>query len=76
MTIHQDINLSSTVLDAGESIDYGFDGRRRGFVQVVRGAIEIDDTTLEAGDAVAVVDQQVLDIRAKSDSELLLFDMA
>ncbi len=76
LTIHQDINLSSTVLDAGESIDYGFDGRRRGFVQVVRGAIEIDDTTLEAGDAVAVVDQQVLDIRAKSDSELLLFDMA
>ena len=76
LTIHQDIKLSSTVLDAGESIDYSFDGRRRGYVQVVRGTVEIDGETLETGDAVAVVDQPALDIRAKSDSELLLFDMA
>jgi redox-sensitive bicupin YhaK (pirin superfamily) len=75
LTIHQDIELSSTVLDEGKSIEYGFDGRRRGFVQVVRGAVEIDGETLEAGDALAVVDQQVLDIKAKSESELLLFDM-
>ena len=75
LTIHQDIELSSTVLDEGKSIEYGFDGRRRGFVQVVRGTVEIDGETLEAGDALAVVDQQVLDIKAKSESELLLFDM-
>ena len=75
LTIHQDLSLSSTVLDAGESIDYGFDGRRRGFLQVVRGTVEIDGETIEAGDAVAVVDQQALDIKAKSDAELLLFDM-
>ena len=75
LTIHQDLSLSSKVLDAGESIDYGFDGRRRGFLQVVRGTVEIDGETIEAGDAVAVVDQQALDIKAKSDAELLLFDM-
>ena len=33
LTIHQDINLWSTVLDAGESIDFHFEGRRRGFVR-------------------------------------------
>jgi redox-sensitive bicupin YhaK (pirin superfamily) len=75
LTIHQDLSLSSTVLDAGESIDYGFDGRRRGFLQVVRGTVEIDGEAIETGDAVAVVDQQALDIKAKSDAELLLFDM-
>jgi redox-sensitive bicupin YhaK (pirin superfamily) len=75
LTIHQDLSLSSTVLDAGESIDYGFDGRRRGFLQVVRGTVEIDGEALETGDAVAIVDQQALDIKAKSDAELLLFDM-
>jgi redox-sensitive bicupin YhaK (pirin superfamily) len=37
LTIHQDVNLCSTVLDAGKSIDYSFEGRRRGFVHVVRG---------------------------------------
>ena len=75
LTIHQDISLSSTVLDAGESIGYAFDGRRRGFLQVVRGTVEIDGETIETGDAIAVVDQQALDIKAKSDAELLLFDM-
>jgi redox-sensitive bicupin YhaK (pirin superfamily) len=76
LTIHQDINLWSTVLDAGESIDFHFEGRRRGFVQVVRGAVEIDGEPLEAGDAVAAVDQPALTAKATSDAELLLFDMA
>lgn len=75
LTIHQDLSLSSTVLDAGESIDYGFDSRRRGFLQVVRGTVEIDGEAIETGDAVAIVDQQALGIKAKSDAELLLFDM-
>ncbi len=64
------------MLDAGESIDFRFEGRRRGFVQVVRGAVEIDGEALEAGDAVAAVDQPALTANATSDAELLLFDMA
>ena len=76
LTVHQDIELWSTVLDAGASIDYAFHGRRRGFMQVVRGTVEIDEKALEAGDAVAIVDQQSLRFEATSDSELLLFDMA
>ena len=63
-------------VDAGESIDFHFEGRRRGFVQVVRGAVEIDGEPLEAGDAVAAVDQPALTAKATSDAELLLFDMA
>ena len=76
LTIHQDINLWSTVLDAGQAIDFRFEGRRRGLVQVVRGAVEIDGESLEAGDAVAIVDQPALAATATSDAELLLFDMA
>ncbi len=64
------------MLDAGQSIDYGFDGRRRGFVQVVRGAVDIDGRSLEAGDAAAIVDQPTLTAQATTDAELLLFDMA
>ena len=33
LTIHQDVNLRSTVLDADRELDYEFDGRRRGFMQ-------------------------------------------
>ena len=76
LTIHQDINLWSTVLDAGETNDFHFENHRRGFVQVVRGAVEIGGEPLEAGDAVATVDQPTLSTKATSDAELLLFDMA
>ncbi len=75
LTIHQDVNLYSTVLDAGIALDFEFEGRRRGFIQVVRGSVEINGEAVGAGDAVATQDQQALAIRATEDSELLLFDM-
>ncbi len=76
LTIHQDVNLLSTELDAGQELEYAFDGRRRGFLQVVKGTVEIDGSALSAGDAVAIVDQASLTVRASEDAELLLFDMA
>ena len=75
LTIHQDVNLYSTVLDAGVELVFEFDGRRRGFVQVVRGVVEIDGETVVAGDAIATQDQGSLTVHAAEDSELLLFDM-
>ena len=75
LTIHQDVNLLSTVLDAGAELDYAFAGRRRGFLQVVRGAVEVNGESLVAGDAVATQDQDALTVRATADAELLLFDM-
>ena len=76
LTIHQDVNLLSTELETGKQLDYEFDGRRRGFLQVVRGSIEVDGESLSAGDAVATQDQATLTVRATDDAELLLFDMA
>lgn len=76
LTIHQDVNLWSTVLDQNVEIDYTFDGSRRGFMQVVRGTVEIDGEQLSAGDAVATQDQRTFSVSAVEESELLLFDMA
>ena len=76
LTIHQDVNLLSSELDADTELDYDFDGRRRGFLQVVRGAVEIDGERLVAGDAAATQDQSRLSVKALQDVELLLFDMA
>lgn len=75
LTIHQDVNLSSAVLDAGAELHYAFDGRRRGFLQVVRGSVGIDGNGLVAGDAVAMQDQPTLSVSAIDNAELLLFDM-
>ena len=76
LTIHQDVNLLATELGAGQALSYEFDGKRRGFLQVVRGSIEVDGDSLVAGDALATQDQATLTVRATEDAELLLFDMA
>ncbi len=76
LSIHQDIELHSTLLDAGSTLEYAFGERRRGFVQVVSGDVEVGGQALSAGDAFALVDENSLSVHAKSDSELLLFDMA
>jgi redox-sensitive bicupin YhaK (pirin superfamily) len=76
LKIHQDIELHSALLDAGTALDYTFGERRRGFVQVVSGDVEVGDQTLTAGDAFALVDRESLTVHATSAAELLLFDMA
>lgn len=76
LTIHQDVSLYSSELEADTGLEYTFDGRRHGFLHVVRGSIDIDGQQLVAGDAVATQDQELLSVRAVSSSELLLFDMA
>jgi hypothetical protein len=76
LTIHQDVNLYSAVLEKGATLDYEFDGRRRGYLQIARGTAEVDGKAITAGDAVAMQDQASFSVRASEDTELLLFDMA
>ncbi|MGI9201781.1 MAG: pirin family protein [Woeseiaceae bacterium] len=76
LTIHQDIQLSSTVLDKGAGIEYAFENGRCGFLQVVSGTIRVGDEQLSAGDAVTIEDQPGISISATEEAELLLFDMA
>ena len=76
LTIHQDLNLYSTVLDEDVQIEFEFDKSRQGFLQVVRGSIEIDGEALDAGDAATIQKQTAFTVRALRDAELLFFDMA
>ena len=76
LTIHQDIELSATILTAGHSLDYKFADDRRGFLQVVEGKLDIGDETLHSGDGVTIADIDSISITATEETELLLFDMA
>ena len=76
LTIHQDIELLTTVLEPGSTIEHRFDPGRRGFLQVVRGDLRVGDERLSAGDGLALENVTVLNIQSDTASELLLFDMA
>lgn len=76
LTIHQDVALSSTILESDNSLDYHFAEGRRGFLQIVSGKVRLGDETFASGDGVAISDVTSISANALEESELLLFDMA
>ena len=74
-TIHQDADVYRLRLPAGESVDH-FLGVDRGlWLQVIRGSIEVDGKTVQAGDAISTETAGAWKFQANADSEALLFDL-
>jgi redox-sensitive bicupin YhaK (pirin superfamily) len=76
LKVHQDVNLYGAVLSTGDRIRHTFNSDRQGWLQVARGALKLNETTLQAGDGTAIGDQSHLEITATEDAEILLFDLA
>jgi len=76
VTIHQDVDLYATLLAEGDQLSHELDADRVGWLQVVRGEIQLNGLTLQAGDGAAFQAPELLDISALADAEALLFDMA
>jgi redox-sensitive bicupin YhaK (pirin superfamily) len=74
--LHQDVALYAGLLAAAEKASLALAPGRHAWVQVVRGALDVDGTTLEAGDGAALSGSPRLDLVARKASELLVFDLA
>ena len=75
LSIHQDMDIYATLLSAGKSVAHDVESGRQAWIQVAAGDVVVDGNSLTAGDGAAIVDRSVLDIRAVTDAEFLLFDM-
>ena len=78
VTIHQNVELYLTSLQNEEKVNYALAENRSLWVQVVRGAVLLNDHTLTAGDGVAIKRETGIVIAGMTDddSEVLLFDLA
>ena len=76
LTIHQDANLYIGRLDAGASAEHALGAGRHAWVQVARGALDLNGTSLKAGDGAAISNESRARIESKEASEVLLFDLA
>ena len=73
--VHQDVELYLAAISKDRKLSYSLKPGRRAWLQVTRGAVAINDTTLTAGDGAAVTDEKTLDISAVDNAEVLLFDL-
>jgi hypothetical protein len=76
VTVHQDVTLAATLLAPGQKVEHELRTDRYAWVQVARGAIDLDGKRLSAGDGAAVKGQGVLALVGAVDAEVLVFDLA
>ena len=76
LTIHQDVDLYASVIDAGESVSLAEIEGRRVFVQVVSGVLEVNGERLAAGDGMKIENESSVRLEALDSGEFLLFNLA
>ena len=76
VTIHQDVDLYSAVLQKGDHVSYQLQPNRYGWLQVAKGEVSLNGNALKAGDAVALSEAESLKIGTDTSAEILLFDLA
>jgi quercetin 2,3-dioxygenase len=76
IVIHQDVQLFAALLNSGEQAAHALAPGRKAWLQVVRGAVQINGHELNAGDGVAVEGEAALALTARTNrDEILVFDL-
>jgi redox-sensitive bicupin YhaK (pirin superfamily) len=73
--IHQDVDLLLGKLDAGQSVKHSLAKDRHAWIHVAEGEVTINGSKLSGGDAVALSEENAVEISASKPSQVLLFDL-
>jgi quercetin 2,3-dioxygenase len=76
VTIHQDARLYVALLSPGQQVQHDLAPGRYAWLQVAKGAVELNGKPLSQGDGAAVSEEPKLTIKGTEDAEILLFDLA
>jgi redox-sensitive bicupin YhaK (pirin superfamily) len=75
VTVHQDLSLFAGNFDRGEDANLALAPGRKAWVQVVRGAIDVNSSRLEEGDGLAAQSVTELRFTGGEGAEILVFDV-
>ena len=76
VSIHQDARLYVGLLAHGDEVTHNLNEGRYAWLQVAKGAVELNGKALRQGDGAAVSEEPALSIKGSEDAEVLLFDLA
>jgi redox-sensitive bicupin YhaK (pirin superfamily) len=74
VTIHQDARVYAARLN-GNGVTHALASGRRAWLQVARGTVKLNGTTLHAGDGAGIENEPTLSLVADGSTEVLLFDL-
>ena len=76
VTIHQDVNIYTSILSPAQKVEYSSKIYRYAWVQLISGSILLNTEQMNQGDGAAVTKEESLTFTARDESEFLLFDLA
>jgi redox-sensitive bicupin YhaK (pirin superfamily) len=76
VTVHQDVNLYSTLLDDEERVRHAAARGRSTWIHVAQGAIELNGTRLDAGDAASFHEPGTVELVGRDWADVLIFDLS
>jgi redox-sensitive bicupin YhaK (pirin superfamily) len=74
--IHADANVYAGLFDGAEAATMPLDPARKGYVHLVRGALDVNGQRLASGDALLLKDESTIALARGEDAEVLVFDLA
>lgn len=75
VTVHQKVDLYASILEPGTELVHDIAESHKVFVQVIVGELTLNGEDIATGDGVQISDEDCLLISAKTEAELLVFDM-
>ncbi len=76
VTLHADAALYAGLFDGSESAELALNPTRKGYVHLVRGALEVNGQRISSGDAVFLENENRIVLANGIDAEVLVFDLA
>jgi quercetin 2,3-dioxygenase len=73
--MHADAKLWSGLFDGGQFAQLALDPKRKGYVQLLRGAIEVNAVKLTAGDAALLEGESLIELAQGKSAEVLVFEL-
>jgi quercetin 2,3-dioxygenase len=76
IVIHQDVRLFAALMNTGEQVTHALSPGRKAWLQVVRGAVQLNGHEMNAGDGAAAEAEPAMSVVAnKAGAEVLVFDL-
>jgi quercetin 2,3-dioxygenase len=76
VTLHADAAMHAGLFDGIESQTLALDPKRKTYVHLVRGQLEVNGQVLHGGDALALQEESALTLSRGVDAEVIVFDLA
>jgi len=76
VSMNADARLFAALIDGDETASLALDPKRKSYVQLVRGEVEVNGQKLSGGDAAMIEGESKIELGAGKDAEVLVFDLA